>query len=228
MDIKENIHIVPEENDNDSIFIYVPHFLHVEEQHQALQWLNKIDNFKSNMNYKRTKIIRLQQWYHTNNHYFCPEWKKRGYIYERWISHNYNNTLLQLQDKIQTYVKCLEKHKINIPNINSCLINKYRNGQDKIRAHRDTEESFGKEPTIVGLSLGSTRDICFTRVIYDGSNRYLSKIDREKQDLNFSMRLETGSLFIMAGSSQKYFTHEVPESIQDEGVRYSLTFRELL
>ena len=46
---------------------------------------------------------------------------------------------------------------IQIPKINSCLVNKYRNGDDSIRPHRDTPDSFGFYPSIIGLSLGSSK-----------------------------------------------------------------------
>ena len=103
----------------------------------------------------------------------------------------------------------------------------YRFKSDRIRAHRDTNQSFGKEPTIAGLSIGVPREICFKRVEYDNTNHHLSKLDKKTQNLNFSRRLESRSLFIMSGSSQKYWTHEIPPGVE-EGVRFSLTFREFI
>ena len=39
--------------------------------------------------------------------------------------------------------------------------------------------SFGKIPTILNLSLGDSRDIIFKRVIYNGSNKKMSKREIE-------------------------------------------------
>ena len=90
----------------------------------------------------------------------------------------------------------------------------------------DSIESFGEYPLIVGLSLGSTRKINFRKVLYDENNTKSMKKDR-KNPVNFSMKLESGSLFIMSGSSQKYFGHEIPKC-NDDNIRYSLTFRKFI
>ena len=41
-----------------------------------------------------------------------------------------------------------------MPDINSCLVNRYRSGADSIKPHRDSLDSFGPTPTIIGLSIG--------------------------------------------------------------------------
>ena len=198
----------------------------VQEQQYYLHALNNIEDFKDNKNWSEEKVIRLQKWYQINGSYFCPKWKVK---YKRWVSHPYPDFLLQLQSDIQDHLQSIQMrcNELNIPEINSCLINKYRNGNDYIRPHRDTDMSFGKEPTVLGLSLGCDREIKFCRVKYNGHNTSNSKIDKEKSDLNFTQTLKSGSLFIMAGSSQKYFTHEIPKSTKNQ-IRYSLTFREFV
>ena len=59
-------------------------------------------------------------------------------------------------------------------------------------------------------------------------NNSLSNLDKTKQNLNFSFELEPGSLFMMAGSSQRFFSHEIPKTTEKCGRRYSLTFREFV
>jgi alkylated DNA repair dioxygenase AlkB len=224
MDIK----IIPEEDSTYSIFIYIANFLDTTQEHVLLQQLEGMGDFQENRNYTEDKTIRLQKWYQMNGHYFCPKWKVH---YDRWKSHTYPEFLLKLQTEVQQYMmtspnlEYIIRDKLTIPSINSCLINKYRNGEDYIRPHRDTDISFGKEPTILGLSLGNNRDMIFRRVKYSGHNCNNSKKDHNKKNLDFTQTLESGSLFIMAGTSQKYFTHEIPKKI-DSGIRYSLTFRE--
>ena len=56
-------------------------------------------------------------------------------------------------------------------------------------------------------------------------NVHIYKKDKENKHLNFKQKLEDGSIFIMAGCSQKYFTHEIPQCNSKEQ-RYSATFRE--
>lgn len=225
--------IIPEKDGN-TVFIYVPKFLTTLESQNYQRWLNEMEDFKDNMNYNKTRLIRQQKWYQIENEYFCPKWEKR---YDRWKSHKYCDKLLKLQNRIQSfiddYIKKLFLDKnisIQNPKINSCLFNKYRDGNDRIRAHRDTKESFGKKPTIVGLSMGGEREIKFVRIMNSlnrEKNIHIYKKDKENKHLNFKQKLEDGSLFIMAGCSQKYFTHEIPQCNSKE-MRYSATFREFI
>ena len=105
--------------------------------------------------------------------------------------------------------------EIQIPIFNSCLVNKYRNGSDSIKPHQDSSISFGYYPTISNLSTVSTREI-----VINALNNCKNIKDKE-----FSFSLAPNSLFIMAGASQRYFTHSIPKQ-ETEEERYSLTFRE--
>ena len=119
-----------------------------------------------------------------------------------------------MQLKVQNNIKKIfEEHNFSqkyIPNINSCLINYYEDGTKFIPPHKDTHLSFGLNPTIIGISYGDTR--IFT-----------IKNTKEK----YSFNLESGSMFIMAGSSQRYYTHETEKSNTNKS-RFSLTFREFI
>ena len=117
---------------------------------------------------------------------------------------------------------------IKKPNINSVLINRYRSEEDTIKAHRDTPITFGEYPTIVGLSIGDTRKLSVKKLIYDEENPYTFVYDNDKTDMNFDIELENGSLFIMAGASQKHFSHEIPKGSRKCNERFSLTFREVV
>jgi len=224
------IKVIPEKDGN-TVFIYIQNFLKKEESNMYQNWLNKMEDFKDNMNYNKTQLIRQQKWYQMENEYFCPKWERR---YDRWKSHEYDDILIQLQEKIQNYINKIVKKlfltknvSIQNPKINSCLFNKYKTGKDRIRAHRDTEKSFGEKPTIIGLSLGGEREIKFVRIMntLNDKNIHIYKKDKENKHLNFKQKLEDGSLFIMAGCSQKYFTHEIPQC-NSKDKRYSATFRE--
>ena len=207
-----------------SVFIYVPDVLDTSMQGLFLKLLDSQNDFKNNKNYNEDKIIRKQKWYQKNGKYFCEKWK---YKYDRWESHDYYEQLIRIQEFIQKFINKmgLDNYGVDTPIINSCLINKYRNGNDYIRPHQDTADTFGKTPTIVGLSLGETRKIVFKHMLFDE----LTERVRPDKDLskNFEINLESGSLFIMAGASQKYFTHEIPKE-PDKSLRYSLTFRQTL
>jgi len=206
------------DNDMKSVFHYIPNFLSREEQSKLLSHVNKMNDFLSCSNYQNNSS-RYQKWYQDENKYFCPMWKKR---YKRWESFTYDDVLKKLQNKIKIRIKHLNLNPI----FNSCLINKYETGQHYINKHRDSMLSFGEYPTIVGLSLGSERNIKFNKVLFDKENIKSNKTDKNNP-FKFSFTLESGSIFIMSGSSQKYFTHEIPKSNTNE-IRYSFTFRNFL
>lgn len=208
--------VIDEGEDGTTNFVYQPNFLTENEKLELFNFLDSMQDFHENTNFNNTKVIRQQKWYQTEGHYFCPVWESR---YDRWKSFEYNFQLIKIQQKVQEY---LNKNGIKAT-INSCLINKYRNGQDRINAHKDTYKSFGQKPVIVVVSVGDIREIVFKRV--HNEQKPKCKTDKTRQNLNYSKNLEEGSLFIMSGCSQMFYTHEVPES-DSKNVRYSLTFRE--
>lgn len=204
-----------EKNDYNSIFYYHEHFLNNKEIIYYLNYLNDMDDFYPCNNYKNI-ICRYQKWYQIKNKYFCNNWNKR---YDRWRSFNYDNIILQIQNKIQKLLYDLNL----ITNLNSCLINKYTDGNNYISNHRDSILSFGEYPTICILSIGEPRMIKFNRIIHNNENKKSIKIDKNTNN-HFDFFLKSGSIFIMSGSSQKYYVHEIPKS-DSTNIRYSFTFR---
>lgn len=195
-------------NDKSTIFFYQDNVFN-EEELMFLRDLNYVDGTHNDK-----PISRKQLWYQEENKYFCPLWNKRLL---RWVSNKYCEKLKQIQNKVQAYIEKLDnetkffkQNELTVPQINSCLINCYDTGNDFIPPHRDTPISFGEYPTIVCISYGETRDM----VLKNNEEQY-------------KFNLKSNSLFIMAGSSQKYYTHEILKS-DTKKTRYSMTFREYL
>ena len=95
---------------------------------------------------------------------------------------------------------------------NSLLLNLYRDGNDKVAWHSDNEPELGKEPCIASLSLGATRRFKF----------------RHREDKNVLERsLDSGSLVVMSGLSQKKWEHEIPLEKKVKNPRINLTFRKV-
>jgi alkylated DNA repair dioxygenase AlkB len=187
--------------------IYYKDNVFTNQELDFVKRLNYLDGEHQNK-----EISRKQLWFHNDNKYFCSIWDKR---YDRWKSNEYFNELFNLQNKVQNILYNLEldynifsTNNLDFPNINSCLINYYKDGNDFIPPHRDTPLSFGDYPTIINVSFGETRNL-------------ILKNDKEK----FTFELKSNSIFIMMGSSQKYYTHEIEKS-DTIHPRYSLTFRE--
>ena len=192
-------------NHNGSTFNYFPNYLSNTEQKELLKYMENTCNFIAAPQYT-DKVSRYQKWYQSNMKYFCPLWKAR---YPQWESHEMDSTILSLIDSMQSLVGSTELFPQDI-NINSCLVNKYPDGNHFISPHRDSPDSFGPTPTIIILSLGETRTLMF-----------------ENEMEKFSFDLESGSVFIMGGNSQKNYLHSLLKS-DTKNVRYSLTFREFI
>lgn len=198
-------------------------------QDTDLEFIKQISNYKNGTT-SFGDIPRVQKWYQKEGKYFSKTWKDQ--TLERWKSHIYEPELILLQDYIQEYINNIDINNTNLynykgikkPELNSCLLNKYRTGQDSIRAHRDNQTTFGDNPTVIGLSYGDKRDIVFKRIVYDSNKMNSIKLDKNNQQ-EIILPLESGSLFIMAGSIQKYFSHEIPKTNSNK-TRYSMTFRQ--
>jgi len=95
---------------------------------------------------------------------------------------------------------------------NSVLLNLYRNGNDSMGWHSDDEWELGLNPVIASISLGDPRMMKF---------RHRSDPEVSK----FALELSTGSLLIMAGTTQKFWQHEIPKTKKSVGERLNLTFR---
>jgi len=98
---------------------------------------------------------------------------------------------------------------------NSALLNLYRDGDDSMGWHSDDEPELGERPVIASLSLGATRRFRLRH--------------RERGDLEpVALDLESGSLLIMGGDTQRFWKHQLPKTRRVVGPRVNLTFRRVL
>tara|TARA_B100000768_G_scaffold180218_1_gene199605 strand:+ start:978 stop:1580 length:603 start_codon:yes stop_codon:yes gene_type:complete len=199
-----DIEVINEQNYPDTIFCYIKNFLNEDDINIYNNYLKSLPEFVDGGS-------RSQRWYHKDKKYFCPKWKER---FKKWNSFEYDSNIINFQNNIIMKLKNyqVENWGIKLPQINSCLINRYKNGNDYIRAHRDTHLTFGKFPTIINISIGETRRLLFKKNLDDSAIEY---------------NLESGSIFIMSGSSQELYTHEITKS-DTINERFSLTFRQVL
>ena len=210
-----------DEDDGQSIFIYIPNILDEKNYNKTRHYLQNINDWKCGKSYNNTFIKRKQKWFQKDNQYFCKKWKIKQ---DRWKSHDYNEILLNLQNIVQSEIlKHIKKNKnIQIPNYNSILINYYENGNNLIPPHRDSVDSFGLYPTISLVSIGEKRNLVIERTLKDQLKR-----DKINQKLNRTFQLNDNSMFIMAGCSQRYWCHSI-EKDDSKNERYSFSIREYL
>ena len=216
------LYSILEDNGEISNIYYKSNVISKDLQMEIYNWLEEMKDFKEGYIYK-TEISRKQKWYQKDEKYFSSEWKVE---YPRWKSHIYCDQLLNYQSIIQNITnETCKIYNFKKPKINSCLINMYRDGNDLIKPHSDNQTTFGENPTVVILSLGQPRTIHFRRRIYDPKNIHTVHLDTKTELLNKSIRLESGSILIMDGSTQKYFCHSIDKE-DTMNKRYSMTFRE--
>jgi alkylated DNA repair dioxygenase AlkB len=198
--------IIKEKNQDITFVEYIDNVLPPELYDNVFNEVNSYDDWKHGKTKKDKIIDRQQKWYHHDEQPFCKVWKNS---YDRWLSHKYTQILKETEEYINGMVNQTIPKDVEIPKYNSILINKYQDGSCFIPRHKDNSYSFGETPTIALLSLGCDREFV------------LKNIHSE-----YSYTLKDNSLLIMAGCSQKYYTHELLEDLQVKDCRYSLSFRE--
>jgi alkylated DNA repair dioxygenase AlkB len=94
---------------------------------------------------------------------------------------------------------------------NSVLCNLYRDGRDAMGWHADDEAELGPEPVIASLSFGAPRVFRLRH--------------RQERSRGVAIRLESGSLLVMAGATQTHYQHALPRDAACTAPRINLTFR---
>jgi alkylated DNA repair dioxygenase AlkB len=134
-------------------------------------------------------------------------YSRREYKPHAWIPE-----LLSLKIRVEEATPAVAYANLGSPKLsyNAVLCNLYRNGNDSVGLHADAEPEMG--PVIASVSLGADR---------------LFRLKRQDGVVAFAERLRHGSLFIMAGETQKNFRHEVPKEPDVAQARINLTFRRI-
>jgi hypothetical protein len=226
-----NIYSHREIDGTDSVFIEIKDWLSPDLSMKIKKHLDDIDDWKHG-NLWGKSICRLQKWFHDDGRYFSDFWHDQTHA--RWMSHDHDEWLIMLRDMIQTelnhiFLEIVPKFGFagcNLPSINSTLLNYYRDGGDIIRHHRDDEKIFGDNPSIAMLTFGAVRPLDFARSTFMPDAPYDISPNPHESHLNRCYKVPQGSLFIMMGSVQKYYTHGIQKDASVVDSRYSITFRE--
>jgi len=94
---------------------------------------------------------------------------------------------------------------------NSLLLNRYRDGADRMGWHADDEPELDDQAPIVSLSLGAARDLRFR--------------PRRGDAAAFAINLADGDLLVMDPPSQRHWQHALPPRARVWQERINLTFR---
>ena len=96
---------------------------------------------------------------------------------------------------------------------NSVLANLYRDGDDSVGWHRDSDYAHGGQPDIASASFGATRRF----EVRDRTGRARAAED-----------LVSGSVLLITGDAVARWWHRVPKTRRPVGPRVNLTFRQMV
>lgn len=99
---------------------------------------------------------------------------------------------------------------------NHVLANLYRDGQDAMGWHADSERCLGRNPPVASISLGTERRFLLSAAVKD---RRAERVE---------LRLAHGDLLLMGGATQHRYRHALPRTKAPSGPRLSLTFRRVV
>lgn len=147
---------------------------------------------------KKVLQPRLTAWYGD------PE---RTYVYSGIRNHPlpWTNLLLSLRREVE---------RVSDFSFNSVLLNFYRGGNDSMGFHSDNERELGPMPVIASLSLGESRT-------------FIMKHIKQKDLPPVRIPLESGTLLLMKGETQKFWKHAINKERPNGGGRINLTFRRI-
>ena len=141
--------------------------------------------------------------------------ESRDVLYFGDFSYRYAGGSHEAQPMPPEVSRLIEEIKPGLPNpdmaINSCLISRYKSGENHIPAHRDNEPVINPESNIVTVSLGAERTMKF-------SNNSGSVVVDQK--------LSDGSMLVASRFSQDFWLHRI-DKVESSDVRYSFTFRDV-
>jgi alkylated DNA repair dioxygenase AlkB len=124
-----------------------------------------------------------------------------------------------LSDNLKSAIpqETIQGVRLDFDSLNSVLINKYRDHTDSISPHSDNEPEFGREPTIVSVNFGVSRQFILKPMTETQRKKECAKTgvmfvpNSGQNHEKIKLRLDHGDVLIMAGAAQDFWYHEVPK-----------------
>jgi alkylated DNA repair dioxygenase AlkB len=102
---------------------------------------------------------------------------------------------------------------------NSLLLNRYRDGRDRMGWHADDERELAEDHPIASLSLGARRTLRF--------RPRPDRLDGPTKPAPLAVELADGDLLVMEAPTQRYWHHALPARLGVREERLNLTFRRI-
>ena len=180
-------------------FLYIKDFLGIGEAEDLMNLLNQEIHWKQESMRMYGKTVQFPRL----TAWYGDAGKSYTYSGKTYLPEPWHPALLSVKAVIETTTN----HRFN-----SVLLNLYRAGNDSMGWHADDEPELGKDPIIASLSLGASRVF-----------QLRHNLTRQRLDIE----LAPGSLFVMMGSMQHHWQHQIPKTKRKVGPRMNLTFREI-
>jgi alkylated DNA repair dioxygenase AlkB len=103
---------------------------------------------------------------------------------------------------------------------NSLLLNRYRDGRDRMGWHADDEPELALGHPIASLSLGASRSLRFRP-------RGGASAGAAAELSPMALELHHGDLLVMHAPTQSHWQHALPARLKVRGERLNLTFRQI-
>ncbi len=160
--------------------------------------------FKGN---RGEELPRLQNLQANISGGIVPVYRYPGnYRGDEWETFQWSPTSLQVKDAVENHLKPLYNQEMN-----HCVSNYYRDGNDYIDHHSDKDLDLDKNAVIVSVSIGDERVLELKR----------RSIPRDTTRIT----LPHGSMLVLGPFTNKLFTHSILKKEESVIPRLSLTFR---
>lgn len=179
--------------------VLIDHNILIHKPTEVFNQLNDLINWEQDevvMFGKRIKTKRMMAWYGDHG-------IKYRYSGVNRLSLPWFDELLQVKKKVEL---------ITGSKYNSCLLNRYQNGEEAMGYHADNESDLVQNGSIASLSLGAAR-------------KFVLKHNMTKEKVEII--LHSGQLIEMKGEIQQFWKHALPKSKKVSEPRINLTFRQI-
>lgn len=167
----------------------------------------QFDGFRGNTN---EELPRLQNLQADTSKGVIPVYRYPGnYRGDEWMTFQWSLTSSKIRGCVEKTLKPLV-----IQQMNHCVTNFYRDGQDFIAHHSDKDLDLDREGVIVSVSIGDERILELKR-------------RNEPRDCT-QIILPHGSMLVLGPKTNRFFTHSILQKPSSSQPRISLTFRHVL
>ena len=151
---------------------------------------------------------------------FVAQWSRpagQRYVFsqDQYVAGSFPDFAEKIRLKVIEVLKPIYGEKMT--DFNYCVCNCYLNGMAGVNWHSDSEPHLVPGYPIACVSFGSERVFSLAKI----SRNVTQQVRRA--DLN--LRLESGSMVVMAGDTQRHYLHAISKEGSVKNVRFSLTFR---